>query len=332
MDSVWWATEAKWRSQGFLPEGISANDFLDFDMAWFAPDVSLQLPYKVIEEDDEYITYQNQNGSIRRDHKDYTSTPQILSTIIQEPDDWLKVKHKLEPDPGRVDWDVWLPEFERNYNNDRYITFAAANGYDWTQHLIDSERLLMYILTEPDMVVDIYRTQSDLILRMFDMMLERGFKFDGALLFCDLGYRHGPLFSPEIYREQLFPIHKEMYEYFHEHGCQTFLHSCGDVRQLMPMFIEAGIDCLNPCEVKANMDIMELKAQYGDEMAFFGALDVRLLEQSNPSTIEEKIRKFVPVANENGGYIFGSDHSVTTEVDFQVFKKACDLARSLTKT
>ncbi len=327
-DSVWKATEDKWHEQG-LPQDITAADFFDFDMAWFAPDVSLQFPYSVIEEDAEYITYQDQNGGIRRDHKDFTTTPQIIKTIIQEPGDWTRLKHRLQPNPERVNWREVIPEFKRHYNKDRYMVFCAATGYDWTQSIIDSEQLLLYILSEPELIKDIYRTHANLIIEMYEMMTERGFKFDGALLFCDMGYRRGLLFSPAQYLEQFHPVLKDLCTFFHSRGLQTILHSCGKVDELIPYFIEAGVDCLNPLEVKAGMDVVELKKRYGDQLAFYGGVDCRILESEDKNVIQQRIEEIISTANHGGGYIFGSDHSITTKVPFVNFKLACDLARTL---
>ncbi|MCX7766169.1 MAG: hypothetical protein N2246_05625 [Candidatus Sumerlaeia bacterium] len=330
MDSVWGATEKKWREQG-LPEAISAADFLEFDLVVFSPDISLQFPRKIITEDEEYVTYQDENGAIKRDHKDFTSTPAILKTIIQAPDDWKKYKSRLVPNPSRVNWDEELKRFQRESQRGRYIVYGVATGYDWAQHLINSEQLLFYILSEPELVIDIYQTQANLCLRMFDMMRERGFKFDGALLYCDLGYRQGLLFSPKHYLEQLHPVFTEMCAYFHSFGLQTILHSCGGVKELVPYFIKAGFDCLNPLEVKAGMNLLELKQEFGDQLAFFGGIDARLFESNDLQLIETTLRQTLPLVNKNGGYIFSSDHSIPTDVEFSTFKLAVHLARAGTR-
>jgi len=112
---------------------------------------------------------------------------------------------------------------------------------------------------------------------MCDIMREGGFEFDGAFLFCDLGYRHGPFFSPRHYEEQLHPVFKELCDFFHERDMQVILHCCGNIKALIPYFIEEGIDCIQPLEVKAGMDLVELKEEFGDEMAYMGGIDVRLM-------------------------------------------------------
>ncbi len=330
MDTVWDATENLWRKHG-LPHGISAHDYLDFDMAWFAPDVSLQLPDKIIDQDDVYITYQDCNGCVKKDHKDFTTTPMIIRTIVQKPDDWYTIKERLKPDESRVNWKQQLQEFHYHHDKDRYTVFCAATGYDWTQHIIDSEQLLMYIAAEPDLVKDVYQTHADMILTMFDMMRDRGFSFDGALLFVDMGYRRGLLFSPQHYLEQFHPVLAKMCEHFHSCGAQTILHSCGRVKDLIPHFIDAGVDCLNPLEVKAGMDIIELEQVYGDRISFFGGIDTRMLEHGDIDTVRDTVTQVISTAAKGGGYIFGSDHSVSTGILFDTYREACGRARDISK-
>ena len=126
--------------------------------------------------------------------------------------------------------------------------------------------------------------------------------------FDDLGYRNTSLFSPKLYKELILEAHRLICDYFHNKDIKVFLHSCGCVKELIPYFIEAGIDCLQPLEVKAGMDIIELKKEYGEKLAFMGGIDVRLMSGDNPARIEEEIKTKFEIAKKGGGYIYHSDH------------------------
>ena len=73
-----------------------------------------------------------------------------------------------------------------------------------------------------------------------------------------------------MYRDLLKPVHKRAADGAHAKGLSVELHSCGDVRALVPDLVEIAIDVLNPLEVKAGMDPIALKQQYGDRLAFHG--------------------------------------------------------------
>jgi uroporphyrinogen decarboxylase len=142
-----------------------------------------------------------------------------------------------------------------------------------------------------------------------------------------LGYRGGTFFSPRHYEDQLHPVFKELCRYFHNHGMYVLLHSCGDVKDFIPFFIEEGIDCLEPLEVKAGMDLIHLKEKYGDKICLMGGIDVRLMALDDPKLIEKEIKEKITVAKEAGGYIYHSDHSVPMNISFKQYKKVIELLK-----
>ena len=93
-----------------------------------------------------------------------------------------------------------------------------------------------------------------------------------------------------MYRELLFPAHQMAFQFFRSRGLPVILHSCGRTSGLVPQLIEAGLSCLQPLEVKAGMDLIQLKKDYGDRLAFMGGIDVRKMASPNPAEIEEEIR------------------------------------------
>ena len=107
----------------------------------------------------------------------------------------------------------------------------------------------------------------------------------------------------------------------------VILHTDGDVRKLIPGLIAAGIDCLQPCEAKAGMDLVELKANWGDKLAFMGGIDVRAMADPDPAVIEREISRKLPVAKQGGGYIYHADHSVPDNVSFEQYQRVMELVR-----
>ena len=95
----------------------------------------------------------------------------------------------------------------------------------------------------------------------------------------------------------------------------------------MPMLIEAGFDCFEPLEVKAGMDLVELKKSFGDVISFMGGIDVRAMAHPDPKVIEEEMATKLPVAVKGGGYIFHSDHSVPHNVSFKQYEHTIELAK-----
>jgi uroporphyrinogen decarboxylase len=325
-DSPWLATVDRWRGEG-LPSGVSPADYFGYEICSFGADTSPRFPVEVLEEDNEYIVQRTSFGGIRKNHRDYSTTPMVIDYPCKSRDDWEKIKPRLGADDYRVDWVSGLTSFQRESSLGRFIMYSAAVGYDKTQNYVASQRLLKAVLMEPEWVVDMYRTDAKLAIEMCDRMMKGGFRFDGAFLFCDLGYRHGLFFSPKHYEEQLHPVFKELGRYFHSHGMNIALHCCGRVKDLIPYFIEEGIDCLQPLEVKSGMDLMELKEKYGEKISFMGGIDTRLMALEDTKPIEKEIKEKITVAKESGGYIYHSDHSVPKNVSFRQYKRVMELVK-----
>ena len=351
-DSPWAAAIERWHDEG-LPTDVNPAEYFDYEIVSFGADTTPRFPVKVVEETEEYVIHTTPFGGLRRDHKDYSTTPGILDYPCKSREDWEAIKERLVPDRDRVDWKgewltgtaddergegsvlesgrrewrLGLPGCQKAREQGKFICYSAAVGYDKIQSYVASERLLMAIATDPDWVRDMYETDATLAIEMYEIMKEDGFEFDGVWLFCDLGYRSGLLFSPRHFDEQLRPTFRRLFDHFRADGKPVILHCCGRVRDLIPRFIEDGLTCLQPLEVKAGMDVVELKRDFGDKMAFMGGIDVRAMADSDPSVIEAEIKAKIPAAKKGGGYVYHSDHSVPNNVSFDQYRRVLDLVR-----
>ncbi len=265
-DSPLYSAIRRWHGEG-LPADVKPSEYFDFEMEYFRPDDSPRFPIKIVEENKEYITKTTPYGGLRRDHKDYSTTPEIIDYPVKTRDDWEKIKERLKPDRDRADWErSWLAATKAR-EQDRFIAYVPRFGYSQIEHYVHSEQLLMLIATNPEWVRDMYETDAQLIIDMYEIMKKGGFEFDGAFLACDLGYRNGLLFSPHQYDEQLRPTFRKLVHYFKGQGLPVILHSDGCVKELIPRFIEDGLTCLQPLEVKAGMDVVQLKKDFGEQLA-----------------------------------------------------------------
>jgi uroporphyrinogen decarboxylase len=130
-----------------------------------------------------------------------------------------------------------------------------------------------------------------------------------------------------MYRELVKPVHQRAAEWAHAKGVKVRLHSCGYVAPFIPDLIDAGIDVLNPLEVKAGMDPVALKRQYGDQLCLHGGLNAVLFER--PEELWEQMRQVIPAMKENGGYWISSDHSVPESVSLETFREFVRLGKEL---
>jgi len=329
-DSAWETTVQRWHKEG-LPIDKTPAEYFNFELAEIQMDISLQLAEELVDETEDYIIKRTKNGALRKDWKHITSTPEMLDFRIKKESDWVELKSRLKMNNDRIDIDEQKKKYYESKKREKFICFASPMGYDYTQGIIGTENLLVNMVQNPDWIKDIFISLANLIVQGAKKFTELGFEFDGAFLFDDMGYRNAALFSPNTYKNVLYPAHKIVCNYFKNKNLPVILHSCGCVKEFIPFFIDLGINCLQPLEVKAGMDLIELKKQYGDKLAFMGGIDIRKMALPGLNAIEEEIKTKFEIAKKGGGYIYHCDHSIPDNVSFKRYKKIIKLVKKYGK-
>ena len=130
----------------------------------------------------------------------------------------------------------------------------------------------------------------------------------------DFGTQHGPFISPEVYSDLYKPFHAAVNGWVHRNTpWKTFIHSCGSIRTLLPHFIEAGFDILNPVQCSAAcMDARELKQEYGNALTFWGGgVDTqKTLPFGTPEEVRKEVRERIEIFGADGGFVFNTVHNV----------------------
>jgi len=134
----------------------------------------------------------------------------------------------------------------------------------------------------------------------------------------DLGTQDSLMMSPDMYRKVLKPIHADYIAFIRERtDAKVFFHTDGDVFPLIDDFVEMGVDILNPIQTSAGKmaNLAELKARWGDELVFCGAIDTqRILPRGTPQQVRDEVRRVIDVLAPGGGYMVSSVHSVMNDV------------------
>jgi uroporphyrinogen decarboxylase len=134
----------------------------------------------------------------------------------------------------------------------------------------------------------------------------------------DSGTQRGEFIDPELWAEMIKPHYRRLCDWIHQHTrWKTFLHSCGSVYNLIPHFIEAGVDILNPVQTSAaNMDPARLKKEFGQQLVFWGGgCDTQqVLNRATPEEIRRHVRERLAVFAPGGGYVFNQVHNIQSNV------------------
>jgi uroporphyrinogen-III decarboxylase len=153
-----------------------------------------------------------------------------------------------------------------------------------------------------------------------------GGKLTGLYIWGDVAYRNGMMFSPAYWRRVYKPQLKRLCDEIHAAGLKVIYHGCGNASAVYEDMIEAGVDCYNPLEAKANLDVLQLKRKYGKRWAFNGNIDIRVLSTNDREQVRREVLRKLNAAK-GGGYIIQSDHSVSGDVDASTYDYCIRLAR-----
>lgn len=327
-DSPWEATIERWRKEG-MPADVDWRDFFGIDThvsVWV--DNSPRYPGKVVEETPEYITRTTNWGATIRNWKHAGGVPEFLDFTITSSDKWREAKKRMTLSRDRIDWGRLERQYPAWRRKGAWIEGGFWFGFDVTHSwAVGTERFLMALVEDPDWCMDMFNTYLDLDIAIFEMVLAEGYTVDAISWPDDLGFKDHQFMSVSMYREMLKPVMKRAVDWAHSRGIYTRLHSCGNVMPFVPEFVEIGIDCLNPLEVKAGMDPLALKKRYGDTLALNGGLNAAVWDQFDK--FEAEMRHLIPELKKGGGYIFSSDHSVPSSVSLETFRRTVELAKEL---
>jgi len=149
---------------------------------------------------------------------------------------------------------------------------------------------------------------------------------DGIIIWGDMAYRNSMFFSPDYWRAYFKPCVKAMIELCHRHDLPVIYHGDGNVRAVLPDFIEMGLDAFNPLEVNAGFDVCDLRREFGHKLGFCGNGDKKIWEEGDPDKVRRDVMHKLNAAK-GGGMLFQSDHTVSSNVSGKTYDTIVKLVR-----
>ncbi|MHB9035409.1 MAG: uroporphyrinogen decarboxylase family protein [Armatimonadota bacterium] len=221
-------------------------------------------------------------------------------------------------------WDDRL----RAYADDFALFGGVCEPYEYLWRIIGTENALYWMAAEPDMLADFVDRIGRFNLDLCEAQIKAGNgRLTGMYIFGDVACRRGMLFGAPRWRELFKPHVKALIDLCHEHGLVVIYHGCGNASDIFEDMVEIGLDCYNPLEAKADLDVVDLKKTYSGKLAFCGNIDVRILERGNPDEIESEVLYKLQAAR-GGGWIFQSDHSISSFVSPEAYELAINTLRA----
>ena len=217
--------------------------------------------------------------------------------------------------------DLYAREAERIYKETDFATIYSgySQGLSMPHYGGGDIEDAMHAYEDPDEVHERReRALAGAIERMQTVIERFGQYVQLVTMSDDMGTQSGLMCSPWYIEEFCMPYYRRSCDFVHEYSdIKVLLHSCGAVERLIPMFIEAGIDVLNPVQISAaGMDPRTLKAKYGDDICFWGGgcNTQHVLGSGTPEEVADNVRELMGIFKPNSGYVFNQVHNVMGDV------------------
>ena len=179
---------------------------------------------------------------------------------------------------------------------------------------------MMMLMTEPDTCHEMMAKSVDATIRCLSLVHQAiGDRcFAWGIAADDSGTQRGEFINPDLWAAMIQPHYARLCGWIHQNtNWKTFLHSCGSVYHLIPHFIDAGVDILNPVQTSAaNMDPARLKQQFGDKIVFWGGgCDTQtILGRATPAEVHAHVQERLQIFAPGGGYVFNQVHNIQADV------------------
>ncbi|MBW8035550.1 MAG: hypothetical protein FVQ79_07960 [Planctomycetes bacterium] len=210
-----------------------------------------------------------------------------------------------------------------------YGSICEAHEQLW--RIIGSENVLMWIGLYPEQLGKFIRRVHEFVVEAAKAQIKAANgALAGMVVWGDVAYVNGMLFSPEYWREYFKPCVKEIIDICHENDLPVIYHGCGNATRIFQDYIEIGVDSYNPLEAKSGLDVIDIRKEYGHRMGFCGNMNVMEWANSDKKQLKEIVLRKLNAAK-GGGYIFQSDHSVPPDVSGQNYDYVIKLVREYGK-
>ncbi len=344
------STLAMWHKQG-LPEGVNYYEFLlrilGMEKEERKPKVDLGVSFsmiptfeeKVLEHKDGHYIVQDWMGAITEisDRYDYTYIRSARDFVtrkwhkfpVENHKDWDEMKKRYKIDtPGRYP-DDFMERCIALKDRD-YPVGLGINGPFWQlREWLGFENLCMLMIEDPDFIQEMIDFWADFVLGTMEPVVTK-VELDSVIFSEDMAYKNYSMISPKMVKRFLLPVYERWVSEIKEGDCPLVgVNSDGYIGELIPLWIEVGINHCEPMEVAAGNDIVEYRKIYKNKMAYRGGIDKRAIAKGG-KVIKKEVMRIVPPLLQDGGFIPSCDHGVPPDISWPNFIEYSRLLAKLT--
>jgi hypothetical protein len=342
-DFFWGSFLERWRQELGLAPDTDIYRYYNLDWMNFNPNLDPHIkPFEILKDNDEEVVVRTGFEAVIQKMRAYPM-PAFLRfetdsiekmEAFQFDDPWDERRYFVGGDDqinGVGDAFVRnLPPFVERVRAawPDFPTFGGVcEGHEMLWRIIGSEHTLLWMGLYPEHIARFVERINAFSLEVLKAQIKAADgMLDGMVIWGDVAYKNGMLFSPDFWRKHFKPGVKAMIDECHRHDLPVIYHGCGNVNRIFEDFIEVGVDAYNPLEAKAGLDVIDLRRRFGHRIGFCGNMDVILWANGSREEIKAAVLTKLN-AGKGGGFIFQSDHSVPNSISGENYDYVVRLVR-----
>ncbi len=346
-DFFWGSFLKRWREELGLAADTDIYRHYDLDWQVVSPNMDPHIkPFEIIRDDENEVTVRTGFEAVIRKKFDQampaflsfdTNTPEKLEAF-QFDDPWDDRRYHSGGDDqinGVGDGFArnlapWVDRLNAVWED--FPTFGSVcEAHEMIWRVIGTENVMLWMGEYPDVIARFVERLHEFNLGLLRAQIKAADgRLDGVVIWGDVAYKKGMLFSPVFWRKHFKPGVKAMIDECHSHGLPVIYHGCGNVSRIFEDFIEIGVDAYNPLEAKAGLDVVDLREKYGHRIGFCGNMDVQIWAAGTKEELKAAVLRKLN-AGKGGGLIFQSDHSVPGNVSGENYDYVVKMVREFGK-
>ena len=300
------ANRLKWfqrEAEKFMAKKLEADIALGYDCSWLMYSAIFKLKGNRQSTDiwgKLYDMVADPDGNV--------DTPMYREGLLTSPEKWDAWPH---PDPEKFYKTVYRVFFDlqKRYGDQIYLMGSLFSGmWETVSQVMGLTAFSVTLRRNPEFVRRMIQYYERIYLAVIHATADAGMP---AFVYSDdMGHKMGPQTSPRVLDEFFGPSLRRVTEEAHQRGLKIIIHSCGNVNQLLDLFVSWGFDGVHSLEPTAGIDLGQVKQRVGKRMCIFGNLDIsQVMTYGTRQEVEEAVKAALRSAAQGGGFIMAMTNS-----------------------
>jgi uroporphyrinogen decarboxylase len=213
-------------------------------------------------------------------------------------------------------------------SNNKVCSSYSGSFYEWSYYLRGREKIYYDYYDNPGLIKSIIEKVAIFVEDLSMKNINAG--VDILCFYDDLGSQNGLQISPEIFRKFYKPYYKNLWQKIkaESSGKYIFLHSCGNIAEIIPDLIECGLDILHPIQPET-MNIYDIVSEYKKDLVFWGTMsNQKTFPSGSRADIIKEVKDRVSNIGSQSSLILGSSNTLGKDVpieNIKYFIEACKI-------